>query len=91
MGPVGTRCVATGICIAEITTITSTTAGHDGSGAATVALVCIDIGCVPCTGIIRDTGVESGRTGTCGVEITITGVLAGSGAVTDALDAICTA
>jgi len=81
----GTTCAATGTCGEGITTTTTCTADTSGYGVVIGELVFICIGCEPCTATTRDTGVESGRTGTCGVATTTTSALAGSGATaTDA-------
>jgi len=91
MGPGGTRCAATGTCIAVITTITVSTDALGGPGADSGALGSTCIGCELCIGITRDIGVEYVPIGTCGVAITTTGDLVGSGDVIAGLEDICTA
>jgi len=91
MGPGGTRCAATGTCIAVITTITVSTDALGGPGADSGALGSTCIGCELCIGITRDIGVEYVPIGTCGVVITTTGDLVGSGDVIAGLVDICTA
>jgi len=75
----GIMCGRTGICIAGITTITISMEDTDGLGDDIDESVYIYTACEPCIAITRGIGVGFALTGICGVEITTTRGLGGSG------------